>query len=93
MDLSQEPMEDLDDSMISPNARIAREARRAAHAGNGTQGQPGTPDVRQSQQATPGDRQGPLHHEGGAQEPNVNDDLTDDEQSAKEAEAVNANKA
>ena len=25
MDLSQEPMEDLDDSMISPNARLARE--------------------------------------------------------------------
>ena len=49
--------------------------------------------MRQSQPATPGARQGPLHHEGGAQEPNVNDDLTDDEQSAKEAEAVNANKA
>ena len=67
MDLSQEPMEDLDDSMISPNARIARDARQAAQEGNGIQGQPGTPDVRQSQQVTPGARQGPLQHEGGVQ--------------------------
>ena len=68
MDLSQEPMEDLDDSMISPNARIAREAQRAAQEGNGIQGQPGTPDVRQSQQVTPGARQGPLQHEGGVRQ-------------------------
>ena len=103
MDQNEEPMEDLDESMISPNARIARKVRRAAQAGNGTQGHPGTPVARQSPQATPGDRQGPLHHEegvqgplhpvGGVQEPDVNEVLTDEELSAKEAEAINANKA
>ena len=55
-------MEELDDDMISPNARLARAEQRAAQERDNAQGQPGTPGVRQGQQGTLGARQGPLPH-------------------------------
>ena len=49
--------------------------------------------MRQGQQGTPGARQGPLQHGGDVQEPTVNEDPNDAEDSTTEAEVINANKA
>ena len=63
---TSEPMDEVEDSMISPGAKVARDARRAALAGNGIQG-PGTTAGVQAHQVTEDVRQG--HLGGGHQNP------------------------
>ena len=52
-------MEEVEDSMISPSAKVARDARRAALEGNGVQS-PGTPAAVRDRQVTEDGRQGHL---------------------------------
>ena len=73
-------MEEVEDSMISPSAKVARDARRAALEGNGVQG-PGTPAAVRDRQVTEEGRQGHL----GGDHPSPQQQVGGDQQSHTQA--------